>query len=333
MNERLLKALGCQNQGRPPIWLMRQAGRFLPKYQALRQKYSLWQLFHQPELAAQVTLLPFEMLPFDAAILFSDILVIGEALGFKVIYPEGQGPYFEPRLTLESLKHLKLCPVEETLSYVKQTIGFLRPNLKVPLIGFCGGPFTVASYLLTRTILQDWVEQSPEALHQLLDHITAATIDYLKMQVAAGVDAIQIFDSWANLLDDQQFLDFSCQYLQKILDALKPSKIPIILFCRNSSLRPGPLVHLAPSGISFDWHQPMKILRKQVPSHIAVQGNLNPEILKASTDVIDQAVEEILSSMNGEAGFIFNLGHGVLPDTPVANVQYLVEKLINWKSV
>ena len=149
MSERFIQALRCQKVDRPPIWLMRQAGRFLPNYRVLRQKYSLWELFHQPELAAQVTLLPFEMLPLDAAILFSDILVIGEALGFKVIYPEGQGPYFEPRLTLESLKHLKLSPVEETLGYVKKTIGLLKPNLKVPLIGFCGGPFTVASYLLT----------------------------------------------------------------------------------------------------------------------------------------------------------------------------------------
>jgi uroporphyrinogen decarboxylase len=333
MNERLLQALRCQNQGRPPIWLMRQAGRFLPKYQALRQKYSLWQLFHQPELAAEVTLLPFEMLPLDAAILFSDILVIGEALGFKVIYPDGQGPYFEPRLTINSLNQLKIYPVEETLGYVKQTINILKPNLKVPLIGFCGGPFTVASYLLSRTLLQDWVEQSPEALHQLLEQITAVTIDYLKMQIAAGVDAIQIFDSWANLLDDQQFLDYSCQYLKKILNALKPSKIPVILFCRNSSLRPEPLVQLAPTGISFDWHQSMKCLRLQVPAHIAIQGNLNPEILKGSIAEIDQAAEEILSSMKGEAGFIFNLGHGVLPGTPVAHVQYLVEKFINWKPV
>lgn len=333
MSERFLQALRCQNQDRPPIWLMRQAGRFLPNYRILRQKYSLWELFHQPELAAQVTLLPFEMLPLDAAILFSDILVIGEALGFKVIYPEGQGPYFEPRLTLESLKHLKVSPVEETLGYVKKTIGLLKPNLKVPLIGFCGGPFTVASYLLTHTLLKDWTEQSPEALHQLLELITAATIDYLKMQIASGVDAIQIFDSWANLLDDQQFLDFSCHYLKKILSALKPSKVPIILFCRNSSLRPQPLVQLAPAGISFDWHRPMKSLRQQVPAHIAVQGNLNPEILRTSTSAIDLATDEILSSMKGENGFIFNLGHGVLPDTPVANVQYLVEKLINCKPV
>lgn len=333
MNERFLQALRCQNVDRPPIWLMRQAGRFLPNYRQLRQKYSLWELFHQPELAAQVTLLPFELLPLDAAILFSDILVIGEALGFKVIYPEGRGPYFEPSLNLESLKHLKLSPASETLDYVKQTVKLLKPQLKVPLIGFCGGPFTVASYLLTSTLLKDWTEQSPEALHQLLDLITDATIDYLKMQIEAGVDAIQIFDSWANLLDDQQFLDFSCHYLKKILQVLKPSKVPLIVFCRNSSLRPQPLVQISPAAISFDWHQPIKQLRKQVPSHIAVQGNLNPEILKTSISAIDLAAEEILSSMQGENGFIFNLGHGVLPDTPVANVQHLVDKLVHWKPV
>ena len=194
---------------------MRQAGRYLPSYQALRKKHTLWELFHSPTLAAQVTHLPFEVLPLDAAILFSDILVIAEVFGYDLTFPEGKGPVLLPPLETTQL------PVAETLSYVFETIRLLKPTLKVPLIGFCGGPYTVASYMMGKQQLTD-----PAALHLLLEKLTAASIEYLQLQIQAGVDAIQIFDSWAGLLPPPLFNEFSLKYLKQIIEKIT---VPVII--------------------------------------------------------------------------------------------------------
>jgi uroporphyrinogen decarboxylase len=292
----------------------------------------LWDLFHTPELAAQVTLLPIDILGVDAAILFSDILVILEAFGAKLSFPEGKGPQISPLLTDPSeLKNLSFTPPEESLHFVKKTIEIVRQKLDVPLIGFCGGPFTVASYFIESTgktdlpKTKDWLYRDPKSFHQLLDMLTEASIAYLKMQIKAGVQAIQIFDSWANVLPESHLLEFSFHYLKKIVKALEGYNIPIILFCRGSSLFPKQLAELNPQAISFDWQKPLHTLRAQVPSHIAVQGNLDPHLLKAPKEVVLEEAKKILKMMRGEPGFIFNLGHGVLPETPVENVQALVE--------
>jgi uroporphyrinogen decarboxylase len=325
MKDLFLKALRCEEVPRPPVWLMRQAGRYMPHYRALREKHTLWEMFHNPELAAQVTLQPVEHLGVDAAILFSDILVIAEALGLQVDFPNQGGPKIVPAIqTAEQVDALVYIPVEKSLPYVFETIRKLKKQLDLPLIGFSGAPFTVASYFSSLAHVQQWMEQDSASFHRLLSKITEATIAYLKGQIEAGVDAIQIFDSWANTLSDAQFATFCIPYLKQIVEALRPSGIPVILFCRDSSLRAKELATVRPAAISFDWHRPMQELREQVPSEIAIQGNFNPAFLKSSHAEIETEVSGLLTSMKGKRGFIVNLGHGVTPDTPFENVCHFV---------
>lgn len=238
MNDLLLRALRCEKVERVPVWLMRQAGRYMPQYRKLREKHSLWDMFHNPELAAVVTKLPLEHLGVDAAILFSDILVIAEALGLTVQFPETGGPKIVP--AIESAKQVGALPlilVEESLGFVFETIRLVKKNISVPLIGFSGGPFTVATYMLDSfnhgsfENTKNWIKNERVALHQLLEKITHATIAYLKAQVSVGADVLQVFDSWASRLNEEEFDEFSCFYLEQIVNALKPTNIPIILFC------------------------------------------------------------------------------------------------------
>lgn len=332
MKDLFLRALKCENVERPPVWLMRQAGRYMPEYRALRSNHSLWEMFHNPELAAEVTRQPVELLGVDAAILFSDILVIAESLGLSIEFPEKGGPRVVPAVhTAKAVLDLPYIPVKESLSYVFETIRGVKTNLDVPLIGFSGAPFTLASYFVDsenhssfeRT--KQWMREDPTSFHLLLSKITYAIIEYLKEQINAGVNAIQVFDSWANQLDDSQFAEFSIPYLKQIVDALRPSGIPLLVFCRDSSLRAETLCQIKPSGISFDWHLPMLKLRQIVPSDIAVQGNFNPEFLKLPQDQIQAGVKQLLTEMQGQKGFIVNLGHGVTPDIPVESVRCFVE--------
>ncbi|HSX04385.1 MAG TPA: uroporphyrinogen decarboxylase [Rhabdochlamydiaceae bacterium] len=313
-------ALKCKNFDRPPVWLMRQAGRILPSYRSLREKYTLDELFQNSDLAAEVTKLPLDILGVDAAILFTDIMMIAKLFGFKLKFVEKVGPVIEPLLQRpEDIQQMK---PEGELDIVKETISLLKPTLNVPLIGFCGGPFTVARYLVKD---KKWFLSDPKMFHLLLEKLTAASIDYLKMQIKAGVNAVQIFDSWANALTREEFLQFSLPYLKKIVGALKETQIPVIVFCRGSSLLPEELSSIQPDAISFDWHQEMQELRKKVPSTIAVQGNIDPEILKGPRALIESSVKKLLTSMEDDPGFIVNLGHGVLPDTPLDNVKYFID--------
>jgi uroporphyrinogen decarboxylase len=271
----------------------------------------------------------------DAAILFSDILVIAEALGLSVQFPNQGGPRVEPSIcTAQQVMDLPYIPVANSLHYVFETIHRVKADIDVPLIGFSGAPFTVASYFIDSSNhssfegTKKWMREDPKTFHVLLSKITQATIAYLQEQINTGVNALQVFDSWASILDDAQFAEFSLPYLQQIVDALAPSGIPVILFCRNSSLRAEALAQIKPAGISFDWHATMKELRQKVPSHIAVQGNFNPEFLKSSQEEIKAGVHHLLTSMQGEKGFIVNLGHGVTPDIPVENVRCFVDAVI-----
>lgn len=334
MNPLFLNALRGTNQGRPPVWFMRQAGRYMPEYRALRAKYSFMEMCHEPEIAARVTRLPIQAFGFDAAILFSDILVIAEALGMQVRFEEKIGPIFDHPLSTEADSDaLTIRDVPSTLGYVAEAIKFVKPQLAVPLIGFCGAPFTVASYMIEGKSSHDlkktkqWMYRNPESMHRLLDKIATASIDYLKMQIAAGVDAIQIFDSWANALAPQQFQAFSFTYFQKILKELAPLRVPIILFCRGTAAFIPQLVELAPAGISMDWTCDLSQMRRQVPRSIALQGNMDPFLLYSSTAVIRKEVQQILDVMKGDPAYIFNLGHGVFPDVPVDAVKTVVETI------
>lgn len=330
MDRRFLDALQCRNEGRAPVWLMRQAGRYLPEYRALRAKHSFEELSHIPELIAQATCTPFARFPFDAAILFSDILLITEAIGKTFHFHEQKGPVLDTPLRdagdVDKLPSADL----NALSAVLEGIHLLIPVLKIPLIGFCGGPFTVASYLIEGSSSRDlrktkkWLYQDPESFHRLLNRLTEMQITYLKMQIAAGVSAVQVFDSWAYFLPEREFNSFVLPYLSRIVREIEVH-VPVILFCRGSSLFAKALATAKPACISVDFSRHLADVRQDVGPNIALQGNLDPDLLASSPAQTALCARELLKSMRGDKGYIFNLGHGVLPETPLESVERLLE--------
>lgn len=321
LNDKLSLALKQQNRGRPPVWIMRQAGRYLPEYQVLRQKHSLKELFFTPELAAQVTLLPLKYLNVDAAILFSDIMVVAAALGLKLDFAEG--PSIRPSLTAQILDGLsedlgKLDPMIET-------IRLLIPELKIPLLGFCGAPFTVATYLIEKHSGENffktkkWLYSDPKSFCKLLQKIEKVSIGYLQRQVEAGVSAVQLFDSWANILPKEDFRRFCLPFYQRIIAAVKA---PVILFMRGLSTHLEDLISL-PCALSLDWQMPMAEARGKTRQ--TLQGNLDPDLLYAPLSSIKQKTAELIESMKEDPGFIVNLGHGIRPNTPVDAVRCLID--------
>lgn len=331
-NSLLLDALACKNDGRAPIWIMRQAGRYLPEYRAIRQHHSFMTMCRTPELAAEITLQPIRRFGFDAAIVFSDILVLADPLGLQLHFEEGVGPVIDnPIATPRQIPTTLHAPVSESLRYVGQAIELLKKELTVPLIGFAGAPFTVASYFIEggsskrmhRT--KTWLFHDPHSFHKLLGLIADLTVDYLNLQIEAGVDAIQLFDSWANVLGYRQFREFSLPYLSSIINRLSRKDIPVILYCRGSSVFLRDLAEISPNGIGLDWNINLPYARSVVPSTIALQGNLDPDVLYAPLTVIENEVEKMLDSMKNDKGYIFNLGHGILPDIPLDAVKKVVE--------
>lgn len=330
-NRLLINALHCRNQARAPVWLMRQAGRYMPEYRALRSKYTFLEMCHTPELIAEITQQPLKAFGMDAAILFSDILMIPEALGVGLRFDDGIGPIIErPLETAVDVENLPQVDLRTKLESVIQGIKFLLPSLNVPLIGFCGAPFTLASYMIEGKTSRDmrktkqWMLRDPTSFHALLDRLADEAIAYLNMQVEAGVEAIQIFDSWAGILGHAQFCEFSLAYLKKITEKLKP-KVPVILFCRGASVFASELVKANPSAISIDWNARLSSLRPLIPSSIAIQGNLDPDMLYAPLPRLKNEVTALLHSMKGDPGYIFNLGHGITPEVPIEAVRELVE--------
>lgn len=314
---RFLRALQGKNQGRPPVWLMRQAGRYLPEYQALRAKHSLRELFFTPKLAAEVTLQPIQRFGFDAAILFSDITSIAPALGFSLEFQEG--PLVAPIATEANWRHLRedkslLDPIAESAALVKS-------KLQVPLIGFCGGPYTIATYL-TGGKAQEWMVKSPEEFDQFLEWVCDMCVESLQRQIAAGVDAVQVFDSWADQLDDAQFERWSFRWLQKIARTVHH---PMIVFMRGSSKRCEKLAELENVCISLDGGRKVSEIRRSVKS--VLQGNLDPDLLFQPVEVVRSEVRSLLEEMRGDTGFIVNLAHGVKPKTPIESVAALVDEV------
>jgi uroporphyrinogen decarboxylase len=329
----LLKSLKGENSGPPPVWFMRQAGRYMPQYRALREKHSFLTMIQTPEIATEVTLMPIRQLGVDAAILFCDILVILETLGVKYHFKEGLGPVIEsPLHHPDDVLRLPTHSPQQTLSYVSKAIHLTKSALTVPLIGFCGAPFTIASYLIEGGGSKDfkktkkWLFEHPESFHKLLDKITDLSIDYLKMQKKSGVDALQVFDTWAGILGYSQFLEFSLPYLTRICEAL--SDIPVILFCKGSSVFADDLVKAKPAAISLDWHGSLSKVRRSHPK-LVLQGNLDPDVLYAPKEKIRQEACTILDQMKGDPAYIFNLGHGIKPDMSVDAVRFLVECVKN----
>lgn len=322
-----INALSCQNHsGVPPIWLMRQAGRYLPEYQLLRGKHSFLTLCHTPELAMEVTLLPIKRFGFDAAILFSDILVLPEAYGLGLRFEEQKGPILEH--PVEDFTALPSIDVEESLGFVEQTVRFIKQEHEGALIGFSGGPFTLASYMIEGGSSQTFQKtkrrmfKDPESFHFLLQKITDDIIRYVAMQERAGVDVVQIFESWAHLLSDFHFQNFIIPYLKQIVEA---TSVPVILFCRGSSVFAPLLAKINPSAISLDWQCNLSHVRKIVPKTIALQGNFDPDLLLAPSQVVREQARLLVASMEKDPGYIFNLGHGILPTTPLDSVYALIE--------
>jgi len=332
-----IRAAFSQPTERPPVWMMRQAGRFMKEYWEIKNKYSFLEMCKTPEIAADVTMLPVDLLGIDAAILFSDILVTGEAMGGDLSFTQGVGPkYANPVRTQQDVDNLTI-DVEEKLQYVPDAIKVIQQRLngKIPLIGFAGAPFTVMSYLVEGGSSKDFkltklmIHNQPELAHQLLNKIADVTITYLNMQIDAGVNALQLFDSWALALSWDDYKEFSHQYNTRIIAGLKRQDIPVISFCKGSSVFAPIMAEAKPDVVSVDWNADLLNIKKSLPAGIAVQGNLDPHILYADKKVIRERIIRLHDRMKEENGFIFNLGHGIMPDIPFDNVKYAVEVIQN----
>ena len=335
-----IKAAFSQETERPPVWMMRQAGRFMPEYWEIKNKYSFLEMCKTPEIAADVTMLPVDLLGIDAAILFSDILVTGEAMGGDLSFTQGVGPKFaNPIRTQKDVDALQ-TNVGDKLQYVADAIKVIQQRLngKIPLIGFAGAPFTVMSYLVEGGSSKDFkltklmLHNEPEMAHKLLSKIATVTADYLNLQIAAGVNAVQIFDSWAQALSWDDYTEFSHRYIVEIISKLNRKDIPVISFCKGSSVFAPLMAEAKPDVISIDWNVDLLDIKNRLPKGIAVQGNLDPHILYADKKVIKERIHRLFERMKGENGFIFNLGHGIMPDIPFDNVKYAVEVIKEYRS-
>lgn len=331
-NDLFIRAAMSQQTERPPVWMMRQAGRFMPEYWEIKNKYSFLEMCKTPEIAADVTMLPVDLLGIDAAILFSDILVTPEAMGGQLSFEQGVGPRFaNPVRTAADAAQLSVDCVDK-LQYVADAIKVIQERLqgRIPLIGFAGAPFTILSYLVEGGSSKDFkktklmLNNEPELAHIILKKISDVTIAYLNMQVDAGVNALQLFDSWANVLSWNDYKEFSHQYNKYIIENIKRT-VPVISFSKGASVFAPLMIEAKPDVISIDWNADIKNVKQTLPEGIAIQGNLDPNVLYANKDVITKKITELFERMRGEPGFIFNLGHGIQPDMSFDHVKHAVE--------
>ncbi|MFT6850558.1 MAG: uroporphyrinogen decarboxylase [Sphingobacteriales bacterium] len=339
-NTLFLDAAFSKPVSRPPVWFMRQAGRYMPEYMAIKEKYTFLEMCKTPEIAADVTMLPVDILDIDAAILFCDILVVGEAMGGDLSFEKGVGPIFSnPVRTAADIEKLLEPDTDEAFDYVYKAIHEVLKRLdgKIPLIGFAGAPFTVMSYLVEGGSTREFkkskalIHNHPKLAHKLLDKIARVTVNYLNGQIKAGVQAVQLFDSWAHALSFEDFNEFAHRYNDQIIQGLNRTGVPVIYFCRGSSYFAPIMAKSKPDVISIDWNADILSLKQSLPSNIAVQGNLDPTILYANKPVIKERVEHVLNRMRNENGFIFNLGHGISPDMEVEKVKYAVDTVKNFR--
>lgn len=331
-NDLLIKAALSQPTERPPVWMMRQAGRFMPEYWEIKNKYSFLEMCKTPEIAADVTMLPVDLLGIDGAILFSDILVTAEAMGGDLSFEQGVGPRFSNPVRSQADADKLQVDCLDRLEYVADAIRVIQQRLNgsIPLIGFAGAPFTILSYLVEGGSSKDFkltkllLNNEPKLAHSILQKIADVTIQYLNMQIEAGVNAVQLFDSWALALSWNDYRDFSHYYNTYILANIKRS-VPVISFCKGSSVFAPMMAEAKPDVISVDWNADLKNIKQELPEGIAVQGNLDPFVLYADKKVIREKILQLFERMRGEKGFIFNLGHGIMPDIPFDNVKYAIE--------
>lgn len=336
MNSTFLKACRGEPVDYTPVWMMRQAGRYLPEYHRVRRNFTFLEMCKTPEAAAEVTIQPVDLIGVDAAILFSDILVVPEAMGAPLDFLEKQGPVFlAPVRDKAAVDKLIIPDPEDKLGYVMATIRLLRKELatKVPLIGFAGAPFTIATYLIEGGssknffLTKKMMYTAPALYGRLLDKITASTILYLKAQAAAGAQALQLFDSWAGVLGPSDFREFAFPYARRILKALKESgtDAPLIYFANNGATL---LTQSKDSGadvLGLDWRINLDDAARIVGPGIVLQGNLDPCALLLPPDQLEQRVARVLEQGRAASGHIFNLGHGIVPETPPAQAKFMVE--------
>lgn len=336
-NDLLLRTLRGEKTERTPVWMMRQAGRYLPDYMALKAKYSFFERCERPELATEITIQPVEQVGVDAAIIFSDILVVPQAMGLEVQMIEGKGPLLpHPIKQYSDLKRLIVPDVNEKLGYVFDALRLTQKELngRVPLIGFAGAPWTILCYMVqgkgskTFDEAKAFCYTQPETAHQLLQQITDTTIAYLKGQVQAGADVIQIFDSWGGLLGPADFENLSLKYIRQIVDALK-NEVLTIIFAKGAWQSLDAMAATGAHGLGIDWCIKPSYARQLAGNNITLQGNFDPAKLLSPIPVIEQEVKEMLKAF-GPDRHIANLGHGILPNVPVDHARAFVDTVKNY---
>ncbi|GAB4293219.1 MAG: uroporphyrinogen decarboxylase [Desulfuromonadia bacterium] len=332
MNTRFLDACWGKPVDMTPVWLMRQAGRYLPDYMRVRSRCTFLELCKTPELAAEVTIQPVDILGVDAAILFSDILTPVEPMGMKLDFTPG--PVFDhPIRTMADVEALRIPDPEEDLPYVMETIRILRRELagKVPLIGFGGAPFTLACYMVEGKGSKEWgtmkkmMYAAPDVYATLMEKVTAMDREYLNAQIRAGAQAIQVFDTWGGILSPADYERYVLPYTKRLIEGLDRTHTPVIHFVKGSGTMLDLVAQAGGDVIGLDWHVNLGTARDMLGPSVAVQGNLDPTVLFAPKEVIEREVRRVLTENAGRAGHIFNLGHGILPTVDPDHARFMVD--------
>ena len=338
-NDRYLRALLKQPVDKTPVWIMRQAGRYLPEYRAVREKAgNFMTLCSTPELACEVTLQPLRRYDLDASIIFSDILTIPDAMGLGLYFVTGEGPKFERTIrTAADVEKLPVPDMAESLRYVMDAIRLTRREIdgKVPLIGFSGSPWTLACYMVEGGSSKDFAKikamafDAPEIMHALLAKLATAVTDYLNAQIEAGAQAIMLFDTWGGSLSGPNYREFSLQYMQQIIAGLKKEndgrKVPVTMFTKGGGQWLGHMAESGADALGLDWTTDISLARYQVGDKVALQGNMDPCVLYASPARIEAEVKDILAGFGHGTGHIFNLGHGIHPTINPDHVAALID--------
>ncbi len=333
-NDLFIRACKKEKTERTPIWIMRQAGRYLPEYRAVRKNSDFLTMCKTPELAAEVTIQPIDIIGVDAAIIFSDILVIPEAMGMHLEMHEGKGPVFpSPIRTEADAKTLKIIEPVQDLKYVMQAVSLTKRELdnRVPLIGFSGSPWTLLTYMVEGGSSKNFANvkkmifNNPKLAHNILDKLADAVSDYLSSKIEAGANAVQIFDTWAGILSQEDYQEFSLRYVEKIISNIKRTDEPVIYFPKGVHSNLTKVANCGADVLSLDWTMDLGKVREIIGDKVALQGNMDPTILYGTEEVIKERALKTMQTYGNGTGHIFNLGHGILPDIPPDNAKTLVD--------
>lgn len=338
--ERFLAAAQCQPVDRPPIWLMRQAGRYLPEYRELKAQHDFVTMVRTPELATEVTLQPLRRFPLDAAIIFSDILVIPEALGQGYHFREAGGIGMDyPLDNLEKIAALDSRSIRAKLAYVADALRLTRSKIGMEkaLLGFSGSPWTLACYMVEGGSSKDFIAikklawDQPEAFEALMQKLTDAIVDYLHLQIDAGADALQIFDSWGSICPAIHYESWSLRWIRQIIQKLQ-ARVPVILYAKGMGHKAADLANTGAAILSMDWTVQVQQIREHLNANVALQGNLDPVVLTTNPEITRREAQRVLDAAAGQPGFIFNLGHGMLPSARIDCVEALMEVVTGQKN-